>query len=408
MDGSGKCALAAGGRVVIRSLAVLVLIVLLGVLGALVLWQVLQDAGYVLVVWQGWQMQTSVVVWVMLVLSFAVVSVLGLFALATLTSLPMRLRHLWRARRDHEALALAEQHAALSLLGQARQGQSILAQLVASRPRQPVWALWLAQTQDTSAQAQRLLERLPSEADDLVLLLQLDGLLAEAQWTEAASVLDLLLRQPREGLAQSLEPAFGLALTQRWCAFAQHRPWQALLLPEPPARLSDAQWRPWLMALQHQPLADPQLAQRLLWRLDQQPFEQQQRLAADWLAVLAQMPEGQARGWMLGQQVLQQKLDLDVLRGWVEWLQPFAQPLGQLPQAHALLVALDQRYAGQPLLQLALVHVELLQGQTAAVQARVDQWPSAWLAQRRDWLEQAITRQASPHLLMQFIYQVAF
>lgn len=390
----------------IRALAVLVLVLVLGLVAALVLWQVLQDAGYVLVVWQGWQMQTSVVVWIMLVLAFALLSVLLLFAISTLTSLPLRLRRLWKARQNRRLLHHAEQLAGFWLLDQPAQGLPDLRVLQQNRPKQPVWTLLLARTlqADDPGQAQRLLAQVPTRADDLVLLLQLEQLLGQRDVASAASVLELLLRQPHQGMAQTLQPAYGQALTRCWCDFARLAPWWAVTLPEPPARLTALQWQGWLAALRAQAPPDSAHMHRLLWRLDQQEPALLQQLAADWLTLLVELPEGQARAWLLGRQVLEQRFDPLVLRKWSQLLQPFAQPLGQLPVAAQLLQDLDGRYPGQPLIQLALLHVDLLEGQAARAHERAALWPDGWLSRQQHWLSQAIDRTEFTGALADFVY----
>lgn len=381
----------------LRLLAVLVLVVLLGVLGALVLWQVLQDAGYVLVVWQGWQMQTSVVVLAMLVLSFAVASVLGLLALSTLSSLPARVRQLWHARRHRQALQHAEHLAGYWLLDQPRLGSDDLAALRQLRPDQPVWTLLHAQLQGLHPSEKTALP------EELVLLLRCDEALAAANRSEVAGLLQVLLHQPPGPLAAALQPAYHAALTVRWVQYARLAPWAALSL-SPPDPLNEAQWRDWLQVLGQQGWEDPAQGQALLAQLDQQPVAQQHRLAAGWLQVLVHWPEGQARGWPLALSALQHRLDLEVLRGWVALWPVWAQPQGVLPEAASLLDSLIERYPGQPLLHLAQVHLALLQGEPAQARQLAQAWPTPWLLDRLYWLEQAMARPVSAGGLLRFIY----
>lgn len=373
------------------NLAVLLLFLLLLVLaGALLASSLMGDAGYVWLVWQGWQVQTSVGLLLLAMLVFSIVIVLLLLLLGTLLVWPERRRQRVLAQDQAYHLAQLEQSSLYSVLAAPVQALECLQQ-----PRQRVMPVVWPLLQASQALAAGLpqiaahaLEQTPSQADELAMLVQIELALSEHQAEIAAPLLLFLRQTPAETFRQRLEPAFTEQLDRLWLRWAEQQAWPALQSGVPKA-FSREQWRVLLWALLAQ-LAQMTHANEiaLLHVYDRLTPEQQQHNALAWVQLLIRLPEGQGRAWLLVLEVLTQRFDPALLPLLLRLARTFALPLGEDQQVTQVLQQLHERYPGQPSIRLAQARWFDAQGQAGQADQWAQDWPTSELFLRLNVLRQ--------------------
>lgn len=370
----------------------LLLLVLVLLLGGWFASALVQDTGYVLMVWQGWQVQTSVSFALLCVLAAAVLLVLLLALLSNLVLFRQRRRQRQLAEQratqlqqmeqaalyavlDAPQLAFAQLHAATSTVHQL----DLLPLLQANQAINA--ALW--------HEADAALQRAPVQADELAMLLQIRLALAQQQPDVALPLLQFLHHAPPDGLRQQFEPAVTDYMATLWLAWAVQKPLQWLELTlMPPVHWHAAQWSRWLAAvLLALPEANHQQQHQLLCCFDQQDTTLQQEQAVAWVRLLCQLPEGQGRAWLLLNQVLSVRFEPTLLPYLMYLARDFALPLHD-HRVDELLTQLVARYPGQPALCLAQARWLDALGQTAQADQWVQDWPSACMVARLNLLRE--------------------
>jgi hypothetical protein len=359
------------------NVSVLVLFLLLLLLaGALFASSLIGDAGYVWIVWQGWQVQTSVglLLFAMLVLAIAIVLLLLLFG--TLIVWPERRRQRVHAQDQAYYLTQLEQSSLYSVLTAPMQALACLQQ-----PRQQaipmIWPLLQAHQALAAGLpqvAEHALQQVDSQADELAMLLQIELALSEQQVDVAVPLLLFLRQTPADTCRERLEPAFTEQLDRLWLRWAEQHAWPALQSGIPTG-LSHAQWQILLAALVAQ-LAQMTHSNELavLYAYDQLTTAQQQQNALAWLQLLIRLPEGHGRGWLLVLDVLYQRFDPALLPLLLRLAHTFALPLGKDQQVSQMLQQLQDRYPGQPSIRLAQACWFDAQG----LPDQADQWAQDW------------------------------
>jgi len=361
----------------------LLLFILLLLVGAWLASALMQDAGYVLMVWQGWQLQTSVGFAVLLTLLFAVLFVLVLLLLGTLVVFPHRRRQQRHAEQGAHQLQQFERAATYRLLNAPQQAFDCLQGPLASGRPHLLPLLQAGQALDAGLfqAAAQMLEQVPAPADELAMLLQIRLALAQQLPEVALPLMQYLRQTPADPLRQQFEPAAERYLDQLWLMWATRYPWQALAQPIP-TTLDAAQWALFLAALWHRFEQAEAVQYGVLYTcFDQQSDALQQVNALAWVRVLSQLPEGQSRAWLLLNRVLAVRFETCLLPFLLQLARDFALPLGDR-QTGELLQQLAARYPGQPTLRLAQARWQDALGQPDEADQLAQDWPSDGVSAR--------------------------
>lgn len=373
------------------NLSVLVIFLLLLLLaGALLASSLIGDAGYVWLVWQGWQVQTSVGLLLLAMLIFAIVIVLLLLLFGSLIVWPERRRQRVQAQDQAYHLAQLEQSSLYSVLAAPVQALECLQQ-----PRQHampmVWPLLQAHQALAAGLPQvadQALQQVVSQADELAMLLQIEIALAERQLDVAVPLLLFLRQTPADSYRQRVEPAFTAKLDQLWLRWAEQHAWSALQSGIPTG-LNREQWQALLTALLAQITQithSHELA--VLHAYDGLTPEQHQHNALPWIQLLIRLPEGQGRAWLLVLEVLHQRFDPALLPLLLRLARTFALPLGHHQQVTQVLQQLQERYPGQPSIRLAQACWFDIQDQPDQADRWAQDWPTTELFLRLNVLRQ--------------------
>lgn len=359
-------------------------LVLLGI-GLILLLGLWSGAGYVLVVWLGWQVQTSATVFMLL-----------LFALILAVMYSIRTINRWiknwhlrhpRKIEHYQQLLPFEQLGCLWLLNAKTSKQQEIEAIFnqSASLRQLVKAHLLRENAQLEQAAHALNQG--SALTDLLVLEQIELHIAAQQYDQAQAALTALGQQPVSAFAQSLNPAWDESIQGLWAKLLIAQPWLLLDMLAAPA-LTPVQAYGWLLAL-HQQLAQahPEQLQQLLAYYqvaqNQPEFWQDIASARQWLFVLNQinqdgMPLEQQQALIqqrqqLADQLLRLEFDPRILNIWLQnqlqegnvECQHFTQRLNELAQ----------RYPGQPSIALAQWHQLKAEQQTKAAQNILHNWP---------------------------------
>lgn len=358
-------------------------LILLGV-GLIILLGLWSGAGYVLVVWLGWEVQTSATVFMLLLF---VLILAGVYAIRCINRWikNWHLRHPQKIEHYQQLLPF-EQLGCLWLLNAKASKQSEIEAIFnqSASLRQLVSAHLLRENAQLEQAAQALNQG--SALTDLLVLEQIELHLAAQEYTQAQAALTTLSQQPVSAFAQSLNPAWSAYVQGLWARLLMAQPWLLLAIDNIPA-LTPEQHYGWLSALQQQlSQASPEQLQQLLsyYQIVQaQPeFGQDIASARQWLFVLSQINDPiltleQQRSLIqqrqqLADQLLRLEFDPRVLTIWLQnqlqegnvECQHFTQRLNELAQ----------RYPGQPSIALAQWHQLMADQQTEAAQAILQSW----------------------------------
>lgn len=341
-------------------------------------------AGYVMLVWLGWQIQTSATVFMLL-----------LFALITALVFSIRYTNRWiknwhlrhpKAIVHYQQLLPFEQLGCLWLLNAktSKQGEIEAIFNQSASLRQLVRAHLLRENAQLEQAAQALYQG--SALTDLLALEHIELQIAGQQYEQAQEALTALRQQPVSAFAQSLNPAWDEYVQGLWAKLLIAQPWRLLQLDTVPA-LTPEQHHGWLLALQQQlTQASPEQVQQLIayyQRLQAQPeFWQNFANARQWLFVLSQINEHTLlmqqpynliqQRQQLADQLLRLKFDPRILTIWLQnqlqednvECQHFTQRLNELAQ----------RYPGQPSIALAQWHQLEAEQQTEAAAQILQTW----------------------------------
>lgn len=366
------------------NLLVLSLLLLLMVLtGALFANTLSRDAGYVLVIWQGWQLQTGVGFFWLLLLSSSVLLVLLILFFSSLSG------GLGRQKRR-------ELHAQQQLLTQL---QHAMVYQMLHAPEQALDCLSLQQTQQASGwlsllqlyfsaqmnlqgNLQRYAAEIPASHQVFAQLIQAEYCLQQQQPEQALPLLFLVYPVIPEHVPLHWQVALERAVLRLWGQYAVQQPWQLLALAPLPRLSIDAQ-QAWLAALRAQLLEGSALQQaQLLVYYDAQPLDERAALSVLWLSILVLIPVAAERAWLLAIGDLQQQLRPEVLWLWLTLAIHTERTATEQQQAEQLFVSLHQRYPAQPSVRLAHACWLHAQQQTEAAQQLVADWPIPELSDR--------------------------
>lgn len=338
-------------------------------LGAGLAAALLLDAGYVWLIWQGWEIQTSVAMLLLVLLLLWIALLLGWLLLTVLWRWPTRTRrHQFSQQRQQQHHVLAQMVLAQSI-GESAYADQRLAQL------------------DDSAISQLIrqsygqpIEVASDTHHDIAVLIRARTALQAQQFAAAQPLINCLTHWPEHPqhdlLPSPLRQAYVQHLHAQW---AQAQPWQVLATGLFVPTLSVVQWKDWLNALYQQ----IHQASDATWRLllgcfDQQASSLKQALAASWLRLLAEHPEGQPRAVQLGIEMFRQQFCPTILYDWLRSARTVAEPA----QITAVLHELQARYVGQPALQLAQAYWCAAQHDTAQAAQLIAAWPHPMLTCR--------------------------
>ena len=365
------------------------LMLLMVVAGALFASSLSRDAGYVLVMWQGWQMQTGVGFFLLLLLCIAVFLVLLLMLFSALSSGFGRAAK--RQQQAQQQMLTQLQHAMVYQILHAP--EQALDRLSLQQAQQPSGWLRLAQLYfavqiNQQGNLQRYLVDIPDSQQVFAQLIQAEYCLQQHQPEQALPLLLAVYPTLPEQLPSHWQPAVEQAVLRLWGQYAMQQAWLFLQVQPRPALTPDAQ-QAWLEALLAQmAAASPPQRVLLLDYYDQQTPEQRFAALLAWLRVLLLIAEADERAWLLALAHLQQQLDPVVLWLWLGLaMRPTRTALEQT-QAEQLFESLNQRYPAQPNVRLALACWLHHRQETTAAQQLLADWPTTELTARFNLLLQ--------------------
>jgi uncharacterized protein HemY len=324
------------------------------------------DAGFILMVWHQWQIQTSVglalFAVVLLSLIFTVLFLLiraiffgsdyfyqqrkAMTRRKTLMSLDTAIRHQLVADDMGSFLAMED---------------SLTNDSLNLRPfnKKKGSALHLLQAENACRAglfdaAIAHLIHIDSDDHELATLLRVKIHIGSGHFLQAKTELELLLIEPAHGLTEPtrerLQPSFDQQVSVLWSRIAAEIPWEMLAQPILPAQ-HYVDWHVWLNALLTHDLperaAEEEIARLLLWML---PETQDQH--AHVLFALLMRVHAHPRARLLAEQILAHRLDIHLLLNWMSvCLQDRTEDV--IRSVECLLLQLEQRYPAQPDVVLA-------------------------------------------------------
>ncbi|MFZ3191984.1 MAG: heme biosynthesis HemY N-terminal domain-containing protein [Moraxellaceae bacterium] len=368
-------------RVSLLMLSFLMLLMVLA--GALFASSLSRDAGYVLVLWQGWQLQTGVGFFLLLLLCISVLIVLLLLLFSALSGGFGRAKKIQQQAQQQMLTQL--QHAMVYQILHAP--EQALDRLSLQQVQQPSGWLRLAQLHfaaqiNQHGNLQRYLADIPAPQQVFAQLIQAEWCLNQRQPEQALPLLFTVYPALPEHLPAHWQPAVEQAVLRLWGQYAAQQAWAFLQVQPRPVLTPDAQ-QAWLQALQAQHvLASPEQSVQLLAYYDQQTAEQRLGLFLAWLRVLLRIAAADERAWLLAMAYLQQQLDPEALWLWLGLaLRPTRTALEQ-QQTEQLFVSLNQRYPAQPNVRLAQACWLHAQQRVEAAQQLLGDWPTTELTDR--------------------------
>ncbi len=320
---------------------------------------VLSGTGYAMVVWLGWQLQTTATALMLLIVAI-IASLVYFIRLVNRWVRNWYVRHP-RHIHDYQQLLPFEQLGCLWLLNAKTTKQHDLEKIFnqSASLKQLVNAHLLRESGQYE-HAWQVLEQGSSLAD-LVLLEKADLYIAEQRHVEALDQLVFIAQQPVSSLVQSLAPAWQQYVQHLWANLATAAPWLVLAVPERP-HFNTEQKIAWLNSLQqHIGQSTPADRIKLLDVYEHQPAEVLDNflMAKQWLLVLNSLSSAEldkliAMRLTLADTLLKQQFDPVVL---AIWLQDQRQQ-ENLDCRYFIerLELLAQRYPGQPSIALAQWH----------------------------------------------------
>lgn len=334
---------------------------LLGCLAVLliILFSVLYGTGYAMVVWLGWQLQTTATSLMLLI-----VAIIG--SLVYLIRLVNRWVRNWYVRHprhihDYQQLLPFEQLGCLWLLNAKATKQQDLEKIFnQSASLKQLVNAYLLREGGQYEQAWQVLEQGSSLAD-LAMLSKTELYIAEQRHVDALNQLVFIAKQPASSFVQSLNPAWQQYVQQLWASLAFVAPWLVLPVPERP-HFNTEQKIMWLQSLQqHMAQSTPTDRLRLVEVYEHQPAEIMDNflMAKQWLLLLNVLPSAELENLVnmrltLADALLKQQFDPVILAIWLQ-----DQRQQENLDCHYFIERLEllaQRYPGQPSIALAQWH----------------------------------------------------
>jgi hypothetical protein len=326
------------------------------------------DAGFVLMVWHHWQVQTSVGFAMLLIVMFSLALIILFFVIRavlfsseyfyqkrkaktrrkTLMSLDTAIRHRLVADDAGSFLAMEDSltHNSLNLRPFNKKKGSALHLLQAE----------VACRAGFYEAANQHLMHIDSDDYELATLLRVKIYLASGDFLQAKSALELLIFYPEQHVTElvraSLQPHFDHQVGELWSRLAAEIPWQMLSEPTLPAQQDNIDWNLWLQALLTHEL--PETAAEDVLRLLQLMAPEIQDQHANALFTLLIYARAEQRAFMLAELTLTSRLDIPLLSHWMDvCIHHSTQDVAQ--SVERVLLQLEQRYPSQPDIVLARV-----------------------------------------------------
>lgn len=359
------------------------LMLLMVLAGALFASSLSRDSGYVLVLWQGWQLQTGVGFFLLLLLCSAVLIVLFLLLFSTLSGGFGRRKN--SQLQAQQQLLNQLQHAMVYQILQAP--EQALDRLSLQQAQQPSGWLRLAQLYfaaqiNSQGNLQRYLSDVPESHQVFAQLIQAEWLLQQQQPEQALPLLFLVYPVLPPHVPAHWHPALEQAVLRLWGQYALQQPWQVLQVAPLPILPLEAQ-QAWLHALRQQSAgASPEQFAQLLAYYDRQTAAERTASVMAWLQLLVVMSAADERAWLLAIGDLQQQLSAEVLWLWLTLATRTARSATEQQQAEQLFDSLNQRYPAQPNVRLAHAWWLHTNQQTDVAQQLLLDWPTCELADR--------------------------
>lgn len=325
------------------------------------------DAGFVLLVWHQWQIQTSVG---FALLAVVLLSILFIILFFLIRAIWFGSEYLYQKRK-----ALTRRKTLMSMDAAIRQ------RLVANFPaafaamehsltnnslnlkpfnKKKGSALHLLQA-DVACQAglyeaaNEHLLHIDSDDHELAMLLRAKIFLASGDYSQAQSTLEMLLSYSERGIIEpvreALQPDFDRQVGVLWSELASKQPWHMLSYLIFPAS-KNIDWSLWLSALLTHDIPED-AADRLTRFLQIMPIETQDQFANEIFAVFVKAGQ-YPRATELAERVLATRLDTSLLVNWISvCIEHAVESTAQ--SVDNVLMQLEQRYPAQPDVVLARV-----------------------------------------------------
>ncbi len=383
-----------------RFLVILLIILSLLLAGAFLINRLLQDTGYALLIWQGWQIQTTAGLWIILSLA----SVIGLAAFSLLLiwlfMLPYRIRAKAWGLQQHQSARALKLASLYQLLHAPQQAYNALQSIDRFEQNDilPLLRADYARQAGQSEQVAKELLQAPTDLSDIALLIAVKSGLRQGQVDTAVPQLKYLLTHTIPGESAAVVEAFHREVQWAWGQYALLQPEQALQDDWRPHTIERPILQTWLNQLAYRACSaglSQQSLQALLALYETQPDTERDALAAEWLAIFLHYPAAYTMGLQLAHQSLQQRFTLPVLSGWLGLVVQYYQATQDSEAAmfakfDFCLSDLMARYPAQPALLLSQAVLHQLQGNLQAVQHVLQQWPNTTLSKRFTLLWQAL------------------
>ncbi len=340
------------------------------------------DAGFVLMVWHQWQLQTSV--------GFALLAVILLTITFILLFFIIRAVLFGSADFYQKRKALSRRKTLMSLDAAIRQRMvanfpaafaamedSLTNNSLNLKPfnKKKGSALHLLQA-DVACQAglyaaaNEHLLHIDSDDHELAMLLRAKICLASGDYLQAQNTLEVLLSYHERGVVEpvreALQPDFDRQVGVLWSDLASKQPWHMLSYLIFPAS-KNIDWALWLDALSVHEIPED-AADRLTRLLQIMPPETQDHFANQMFALMVKAGQ-YARAMELAERVFATRLDASLLVSWISiCIEHAVESVAQ--SVDNVLVQLEQRYPAQP--DVVLARVRWMRHQVASEPEQID------------------------------------
>jgi tetratricopeptide (TPR) repeat protein len=325
------------------------------------------DAGFVLLVWQQWQVQTSVGFALLAVILLTILLIILFFFIRAVwfgSEYFYQKRKAYTRRKTLMSLdaAIRQRLVANFPAAFAAMEDSLTNNSLNLKPfnKKKGSALHLLQADVACqaglyAEANKHLNQIDSDDHELAVLVRAKIYLASGDYLQAQRALEMLLTYPERGVIEpvreGLQPDFDRQVGVLWSELASKQPWHMLsYLIFPAAKNID--WPLWLHALSTHDMPED-AADRLTRLLQVMPQENQDQYANDIFSVM--VDAGQcAQAIELAERVFATRLDAALLASWMSVC--ISHDVESVQQSvDNILVQLEQRYPAQPDVVLARV-----------------------------------------------------
>ncbi len=306
----------------------LIVLMLLALIASLLL----NDAGYVLVIWNGWQAQSSVGFLLLTTLVCAIGFILLFFISRAILYSSSAYREKRKIKSQVKTLISLDDAIRNRLVENFTQAFAVMEKALTrySLNQHPLnkkkgSALHLLQA-DAAKRAKRYpdalahLTEIDSDDHELASLIRAQIYLETGDLVHAQSTLELLLAYPEQGykepVREALQPKFDEQVGILWSRLAALQPWDMLTRTRQPLP-SLIDWSLWLQAL-NQAVAPAEVTLLISRLLEQMPIAVQDQHASLLFALLARYGTDQQIQTLI-QRIFGERLDPDLLNSWTTY-----------------------------------------------------------------------------------------